>query len=226
MNDKDALLSLRNVTKVYGRKLVFKNLSLAINPGECLLVLGHNGAGKSTLLKLMAGLDSPTNGEIDWREDLRVAYLGHTPLLYPGLTAMENLRFWASTAHADSSPEKLTAILAELNLLAHAHERAGVFSRGMAQRLNFARVFIQKAEILLLDEPLTGLDCHSRQIIHDRLQDSRQKGAALILVSHSPETDAALADRVLALERGKLAFCGSMADYSRWRDGRETAGPC
>lgn len=224
--NEEALLSLRGVAKIYGRKLIFKNLSLSINPGERLLVLGHNGAGKSTLLKLMAGLASPTDGEIDWREDLRVAYLGHTPLLYPCLTAMENLRFWASASNADSSPEKLTAILAELDLLAHAHEPARVFSRGMAQRLNFARVFIQQAELLLLDEPLTGLDCHSRGIIHDRLQASRQEGAALVLVSHSPETDASLTDRVLALDRGKPSFCGNIADYRRWRDERETALPC
>ena len=129
------MLELVRVAKVYGVKVVFKDISCAFAAGSVSLLVGGNGAGKSTLMRIMAGLSRPSAGAAKVADQARVGYLGHATFLYPGLTAVENLAFWREAYGLKLTRDDIMAGLARVGLEAHAHERAGVFSRGMAQAL-------------------------------------------------------------------------------------------
>lgn len=202
----DALMRLRDVSRFYGDKLIFRGASLALRPGRLFLITGANGAGKSALLRLMAGLAAPDAGQIERRESLKCAYLGHATFIYPDLTALQNLRFWAKAAGAAHDRETLLCALRAMELEAYADERAGAFSRGMAQRLNFARCLLAEPELLLLDEPFTGLDARSRELMRAKIAALRERGACIALVSHNPETDGEFADAILKIANRRLAL--------------------
>lgn len=207
------MLELVRVAKVYGVKVVFKDISCAFAAGSVSLLVGGNGAGKSTLMRIMAGLSRPSAGAARVADQIRVGYLGHATFLYPGLTAVENLAFWRDAYGLKLTKDDIMAGLTRVGLEAHAHERAGVFSRGMAQRLNLARVLMQAPDVLLLDEPGTGLDVASLALLRREIIAARQRGACVVLISHDLAGDAPLADRLLALEHRKLAYDGVPAGF-------------
>ena len=123
------------------------------------------------------------------------------------------MAFWRDAYGLKLTHDDLMAGLARVGLEAHAHERAGVFSRGMAQRLNLARVLMQAPDVLLLDEPGTGLDADSLALLRREVVAARQRGACVVLISHDLAGDAPLADRLLALEHRKLAYDGIPAGF-------------
>ncbi len=207
------MLQLVRVAKTYGVKVIFKDVSCAFAPGSVSLLVGGNGAGKSTLMRVMAGLSRPSAGEARLAEHVRVGYLGHATFLYPGLTALENLAFWRDACGLAFSRKDLMAALERVGLEAHAQERAGVFSRGMAQRLNLARILMQEPNLLLLDEPGTGLDASSLALLRREVMEARSREACVILISHDLAGDAPLADRLLALDGRRLAYDGPPAGY-------------
>lgn len=207
------MLELVRVAKTYGVKVIFKDVSCAFAPGSVSLLVGGNGAGKSTLMRVMAGLSRPSAGEARLAEHVRVGYLGHATFLYPGLTALENLAFWRDACGLAFSRKDLMAALERVGLEAHAQERAGVFSRGMAQRLNLARILMQEPSLLLLDEPGTGLDASSLALLRREVVEARSREACVILISHDLAGDAPLADRLLALDGRRLAYDGPPAGY-------------
>jgi heme exporter protein A len=211
------LLRLTKVAKFYGNRLVIKDVSFEAAPGTVTLLAGPNGAGKSTLLKLMAGLSRPSAGSVERgvAEDA-LGYLGHQTFIYPELTAFENLAFWArlhGLAPERCSDEALLAALDRMELKRFAYERAGGFSRGMAQRLNLARVLLLSPSLLLLDEPGTGLDTRSMAILHREIAAARDRGAGIVWISHSVAEDLARADRVLAIAEKRVAYCGPADQY-------------
>lgn len=208
------LLALADVAKIYGARVVFKQVSFGVAPGGVTLLVGPNGAGKSTLLRIMAGLAQPSLGLVERRVDPgRLGYLGHATFVYPGLTARENLAFWRDMFGPTVRHMDIDAALDRVELLPFAHERAGVFSRGMAQRLNLARVLLLEPELLLLDEPGTGLDQRSSGMLRREICQARARGAGVVWISHDAGVDAAMADRVVALERGRVAYDGPAADF-------------
>ena len=226
------LLALDKVTRFYGPRLIFKDVSLSVRPGTVTLLAGANGAGKSTLLRIMAGLIRPSAGSVVWGQrppdrdaasvkggtgpdgDAPVlGYLGHQTFLYPDLNALENLRFW-SALHQRSFPEQaLMDALERVELGSFAEEKARGFSRGMAQRLNLARVFLLRPDILLLDEPGTGLDTRSTGILHREIADARAAGAGIVWITHSLADDLVRADLVAVLENKALRFYGATEEY-------------
>ena len=216
------MLQLVRVAKTYGVKVIFKDVSCAFAPGSVSLLVGGNGAGKSTLMRVMAGLSRPSAGEARLAEHVRVGYLGHATFLYPGLTALENLAFWRDACGLALSRKDIMAALERVGLEAHAQERAGVFSRGMAQRLNLARILMQEPNLLLLDEPGTGLDASSLALLRREVVEARSREACVILISHDLAGDAPLADRLLALDGRRLAYDGPPAGY---RPAGATAAP-
>lgn len=207
------MLELVRVAKTYGVKVIFKDVSCAFTGGSITMLVGGNGAGKSTLMRIMAGLSRPSAGEARLNGQASLGYLGHATFLYPGLTALENLDFWRTACGLALARKDLVAVLERVGLQAHAHERAGVFSRGMAQRLNLARVLMQTPDLLLLDEPGTGLDAASLALLRSEVVAARARGACIVFISHDWAGDAPLADRLLALEGRKLAYDGPPGAY-------------
>lgn len=197
-------LEMINVAKAYGPRLLFSNLSLRLAPGEGILLTGANGSGKSSLLRLAAGLSKPGAGTV--RRRGKTAFLGHATFLYPGLTALENLAFWRGADSGGAAGMALEEALDLVGLSPQAHDQVRRFSRGMAQRLNFARVLAANADIYLLDEPFSGLDQNSAQVILEELLRRKKAGAALFIISHNPERDAALADNICLLAEKRLSY--------------------
>lgn len=220
------LLKLENVAKFYGSRLIFKEVSLELGRGETLLLAGPNGAGKSTLLKIMAGLLRPSAGRADCalKDNERLGYLGHQTFIYPALSALENLLFWNRLHALGRSEAEALALLERVELDRFAHERAGSFSRGMAQRLNLARILLLSPALLLLDEPSTGLDARSRAMLDKEIAAAARRGAGLVWISHSLDEDLGKADKVAVLADSRLDFYGGAADYATRRPPLPPAG--
>ncbi len=202
------VLELHKVTKFFGQRCILKDVTLSLYAGSITLLMGANGAGKSTLLRIMAGLAKPCFGDVHRHvQEQALGYLGHATFVYPALTAKENLLFWAhmyGLPRSDSTAKALEDVLTRVQLLPFAEEKAGVFSRGMAQRLNLARILLLQPKLWLLDEPSTGLDVHSSQLLRQEVQKAQEGGAAIVWISHDMHNDAAMAQRVLHIEKARV----------------------
>lgn len=208
------VLSVVKAAKFYGRKLVFKNVTCQVAAGEVMLLAGRNGAGKSTLMKIMAGLSRPSAGSVSLGvEAERTAYLGHATFIYPGLNAVANLRFWSGMYGMSVNDDDIAAVLERVGLTRAAEEKAGGFSRGMAQRLNLARVFLINPALVFLDEPGTGLDTRSVAMMRREIQGFKDRGTAVVWISHHVIDDRAIADSVLALGGRKVEYYGATDAY-------------
>jgi heme exporter protein A len=176
-------------------------------PGTLSLLAGANGAGKSTLMRVMAGLTRADAGTVTLNiPEEKLGYMAHATFLYPGLSAQENLMFWAKAAGLPDAAARVKAALETVGLSRHAEERAGIFSRGMAQRLNLARLMLSEPQLILLDEPATGLDVASRRMLLDLMLEARARGAAILWISHDVEEDARHADFVFTLKDRSLTM--------------------
>jgi heme exporter protein A len=208
------LLRIKGAAKFFGAKLIFRDVNCEVAAGEVLLVAGPNGAGKTTLLKAMAGLAPLTAGRVECHAPPeRVAYLGHATFIYPALTALQNLGFWARMYGLPADRERLVAMLDRVGLARVAEERAGSFSRGMSQRLNLARVFLVEPALLYLDEPGTGLDAASLALLRREITGLREAGTAVVWISHHVHEDRLLADTILALGGNTVRWYGPARDY-------------
>ena len=221
-------LEVRGAARFYGPRLIFRNVSHSFPASSVTLLLGANGAGKSTLLRLLAGLSRPAAGEVICRaEASKVAFLGHETCSYAALTALENMMFWGRLYGCGGDEDDALAVLERVGLGAVAHEKAGTFSRGMAQRLNLARVLRQRADVLLLDEPSTGLDMRSVAVLRREISEARDRGACVVWISHDAEHDAEIADAALVLEsRQALAFSDPAEAVEYLRSGGAKGQPC
>jgi heme exporter protein A len=212
------LLAVSGLEKRFGAVSALRGVDLELGRGGALAILGPNGAGKSTLLRIMAGLAHPTGGrvEIDGARPSgkRVGYLGHATLLYPDLSAFENLVFAGRLHHVADPAARAHGLLDEEGLAPVARRLAGGFSRGMAQRLSIARARVHDPDLLLLDEPYTGLDRRSADRLTARLRALRADGHTLVLVTHDVGQAAALSGEVVILMDGRVQahHSGASAD--------------
>lgn len=174
---------------------------------------GPNGAGKSTLLAIMAGLIEPGHGSIERTPDARTAMLGHQSFLYPEMTAIENLKFWSRLHGLKLGEAELDKALARVHLDHVKYEQSATFSRGMTQRLSLARVFLLSPNIMLLDEPGTGLDTFSMDILYSEIEKAAKNGVAIVWISHNLKEDIKRSQKVIILDEQKLSFFGSAEKY-------------
>ena len=193
------MISARGLGRRFGTKRVLRDLDLEVQSGELLLVTGPNGSGKSTLLALTAGLLVPTEGELEVGLPRgRIGYLAHEALVYKELTALENLDLYGRLYHVPERRETIGALLERFGLWGSRHQRVGSFSRGMQQRLALCRVLLHGPQLLLLDEPYSGLDAAARMLVDDVLAESAGS-RTLVVASHEPEHVRPLATQALAL---------------------------
>lgn len=217
-------LSGAGVEKRFGRVTALHGIDFEIAPGESVAILGANGAGKSTWLRILAGLAKPSAGRfvaeasdgsaappaVLSREALRgrVGYVGHATLLHGELSVRENLEFAARLHGRRPARGAQDTLLAELGLAELVERRVATLSRGTAQRVSIARSLVHDPDLLLLDEPFTGLDEISAERLSRQLAQLRGQGRALVVVTHDPQRAVELADRALLLHRGRLREAG------------------
>jgi ABC-2 type transport system ATP-binding protein len=225
-------LQLHDVSKHFGRPAV-EHLDLTIRRGELYALLGPNGAGKTTTLRMVAGLLAPDTGRIDVMGiDLAsqpaaakqaMAYLPDDPMLYDKLKPIEYLEFvaglWGVSAQ-DAAP-RATELLDWLDLSKHAHELTEGFSRGMKQKLALAGALIHAPQLLILDEPLTGLDAAAARQVKDLLLSHVEAGGTVILTTHILEVAERMAQRIGIIQHGRLIAEGTL-DELRARTGGGT----
>jgi heme exporter protein A len=209
-----------SLRKVIDDRIVLHDLEFAIAPGSLVALLGANGAGKSTLLKILAGLMPPTHGRIDLFGEpfshnaaamrSRIGYIGHNSMLYRELSAHENLVFFGRMHGLRNVKERASELLEQLGLAGREHDPLKTYSRGMLQRAAIARALLCDPELLLADEPFTGLDAPSARTLESILLALHQQGKTIILTNHDVAQSISLtgnglhAGRVLVLNRGRL----------------------
>ncbi len=223
-------LTATGLRKSFGAALVLDEITLQLREGECLVLLGANGAGKTTLLKILATLLRASAGAIrvaghdPQREAEKVrsslGFLGHGSYLYEDLTAVENLRFWAILRGLPASADRLQEALAQVELEGVAAERVRTFSDGMKRRLALARVLLGSPQLLLLDEPLAGLDQRGKKWVEEVLLGFTERGGAVLMATHSLGRGFAIADRVAILANGRIILDRPRADLSLEELGR------
>ena len=211
----EPLLRIAGLTKRYGDAVVIDDLSLEIMPGECLGVIGPNGAGKTTTIRVCLGLTGPDSGTIEAfglplpaqvREaKKRIGVVTQFDSLDPDFTCAENLRvygayFGLSRAVIDERVPKLLEFAA---LQAKANARPGELSGGMKRRLSLGRALVNDPDLLLLDEPTTGLDPQARHLMWERLGTLLQQGKSILLTTHFMDEAERLCDRLLVLDHGR-----------------------
>jgi ABC-type multidrug transport system ATPase subunit len=193
------VIAARGLEKRFGDKEVLHGVDLQLPRGGFLLVTGRNGSGKSTLLRLFAGLLAPSRGELTVAvERGRIGYVGHEPLVYRQLTALENLDLYGRLYRVPERRERIGMLLERYGLWAARHERAGAFSRGMEQRLALCRALLHDPDLVLLDEPYSGLDREGTELLDAELAQLATT-RTLAVSSHQPERIERLATVQLAL---------------------------
>ena len=193
------MIRARGLEKRYGRRRALRPLDLDVDRGGFLVVTGANGSGKTTLLRLVAGLAAPTGGELDVAaERAELGFLGHEPLLYRDLTALENLDLYGRLYRVPERRERIGMLLERFGLWDVRSERVASYSRGMTQRLALCRALLHEPELLVLDEPFTALDTEGAELLDRQL--AELAGATTVLLStHDPARVEPFATARLAL---------------------------
>ena len=193
------MIRARGIEKRYGRKRVLTGIDVAVPVGGFALVTGPNGSGKTTLLRMLAGLAAPSRGDLVVDADRsRVGYLAHESLVYRELTALENLDLYGRLYRVPERRERIGMLLERFALWDARNQRAGSYSRGMLQRLALCRALLHEPELLLLDEPYSGLDAEGAELL-DRELAERRGSATFLVATHDPGRLAPLATGALAL---------------------------
>jgi ABC-2 type transport system ATP-binding protein len=225
-SDRPIALALRGVSKRFDRPAV-DALDLTIYGGEFYALVGPNGAGKTTTLRMVVGLLRPDAGSIriDGNDALLdpvaakqiTAWLSDEPMIYDKLTPYEYLEFVAGLWRIDPEAAQARAreLMGWLGLEPHAHERCEGFSRGMRQKVALAGALVHDPKLIILDEPLTGLDAGTARQVKDVLRARVRDGGTVIMTTHILEVAERMADRIGVIARGRLIAEGTLEDLRR-----------
>ncbi len=231
-----AILSLEHITKRFGYRCILNDISFSIEAGEFVTLIGNNGAGKSTLLRIISTLSKPTHGRITFnginqKESLRewrqiIGIISHENRLYGDLNSVDNLRVFGTLYGVEDLKSNIDQVLQKPDLFHVARLPVGNFSSGMKKRLMIARLMLCKPEILILDEPFTGLDQYSNQWFQNYLTAFHQQGGTVIMVTHQLELGLKLATRVLVLHQQRIQHDNSASELNinqcvDWLDNNE-----
>jgi len=211
-----AVIDARDVSKRFGRQVALRGVDLRVAPGRTLAIVGPNGAGKSTLLRILSTLARPSSGvvllggvpvvddPVAARRRLGVVF--EATFLYDELTGAENLAYYARLYGVRDSAPRVAMLAALVGLEGRLHDRVGVYSRGMAQRLSIARALLHRPDVLLLDEPDAGLDPAAMADLPRLLRGDGVPERAIVLTTHDLDLALTLADDVAILAGGRFVF--------------------
>ncbi len=214
------MINFQQVTRTYGNHVAVDCLNLELERGEVFALLGHNGAGKTTTLKMLVGLLRPTSGQIQLgpynvveqpREaNQLVGYVPDQPFLYDKLSGYEFLSFLAGMYGFSSHETKVAVqrVSAQFQLTEFLDQLAESYSHGMRQRTIFAAAMIHQPEVLVVDEPMVGLDPHSIRLVKDILKSYAASGKTVLMSTHILDVAEEIADRVGVMRMGKVIFDG------------------
>ena len=217
-----------------GSRRVLRHIDLVIERGEFVGLIGANGAGKSTLMSVLATLVCPTQGSLTLfgqaanRNSVavraRIGMIGHRVMLYRDLTARENLTLFAKLYQIENVADRVNQMLEKVNLADRAQDTAGTFSRGMIQRLAIARGLLHEPDLLLADEPFSGLDIPSSDALETLLRGLHAEGRTIVLAHHDLPHAMKLVDRLAVLRRGELVLDAAASQVDEQRVRREVIG--
>lgn len=208
------MIAIEGLNKTIGEKTILRNISLQVNKGETLGILGPNGAGKSTILKIIGGLMKPTSGTVEinghklkdnpMEIKRKIGFLAHNSYLYDYFSPLENLIFFGKLYNLDNCEVKAKELIREVGLTYFMHEPVRSFSRGMIQRLAIARAIIHDPEILVLDEPHTGLDQQAVKLLNNVILKMKEKGSTILMVTHDFAQTVETCDRIVIMKHGLI----------------------
>jgi heme exporter protein A len=212
----DGVLRLCSVSKAYGPKPVLRRVDLTVPRGQAVCLFGINGAGKSTLLRIVAGLLRPDTGAVTINEhDIRerpeeakrqLGMISHASMAYPELTVQENLVFAARLYAVPDRSARIEELLAGTELTSFRHDRAGILSRGLLQRLAIAKALLHRPVVLLADEPFTGLDMGASSRLLAILDRFARDGGTILMTTHDTRMGLRCCQRVVVLDQGVLTL--------------------
>ena len=214
--DASSAIEAEKLTKHFGSSSALANLDLSVPRGQFLAIFGPNGAGKTTLVRILAALARPSSGTVRIHgQDIarasprlrrHIGLVSHRSFLYAVLSAHQNVAFFARMFGVEDADERARSALVEIGLEHRMHDPVASFSRGMEQRCAIARALVHDPDILLFDEPFSGLDPEASQRLDDRLRTLHESGLTVVLTTHDLARGAENADRVAILARGRLVF--------------------
>jgi heme exporter protein A len=236
------MIVVRKLVKRFGLKTVLREVDFHVEPGEFVALLGPNGAGKTTFLRILASLSRPSLGEVRVAGYAlpsqaaavrrRLGVVSHLPLLYGDLTADENLRFYGRMYGVEDLSRRVSEVLELVGLSARRRDLVRTFSRGMQQRLAIGRAVLHDPEVMLFDEPHTGLDQDACNMLDNVLREVAVRGRTVVMTSHDLVRTADLASRFDVLSRGVITASARRGEfepdqllgfYRRATDNAETA---
>jgi ABC-2 type transport system ATP-binding protein len=216
-------IDLIGVSRHYGRRRALHDVTLGCQAGEIVALVGPNGAGKSTLLAIISTLLTPTAGQVRYGDHTastgraalrrRLGWLGHDLQLYPELTARENLRFFAALLDVSNGDKRANEALAAARLESRADDPVSSYSRGMRQRLALERALINDPRLVLLDEPFTGLDGISAELLRERLRALAARGCLVLFATHDFELAEGVLDRAAIMRDGRLVATAAVTEW-------------
>ncbi len=214
--DNHPAVRIRGLTKAFGRTLVLRGLDLDVPQGSVLSLLGPNGSGKTTLIRVLATLTRPDAGDVQIcgvalgrrSASLRrmIGVVGHDPLLYDDLTARENFRFVCRMFGLNRADDRVEEVADLIGMTADLDKKVGAMSHGMKKRFSIARALLHDPQILLLDEPETGLDQEALTLLDAVISTRSNPARTVIMTTHNLERAVALGDRMAVLADGRVAY--------------------
>jgi heme exporter protein A len=216
------MITVKKLVKRFGLKAVLRGVDFAVQPGEFVALLGPNGAGKTTFLRILASLSRPSLGDVNVAGfrlpneaaavRSRLGVVSHLPLLYGDLSAEENLRFYGRMYGIPGLEERITDVLEMVGLEHRRRDLVRTFSRGMQQRLAIGRAVLHDPDVMLFDEPYTGLDQDASSMLDDVLKTVAARGRTVVMTSHDLARAEDLATRFDILSRGVISASTTRAD--------------
>lgn len=218
------MIHVENITKTYGRTVAVSALDLTVPAGELFGFIGPNGAGKTTTIRIIGGLLAPTSGKVTIdgismarepeKAKKRIGLIPDRPFLYEKLTGMEFLRFTADLYEIDQGnmEEKAESLLDKFSLLERAHELIEGYSHGMKQRLIMTAALLHDPPIIVVDEPMVGLDPKGIRMVRKLFRNLADGGTTIFMSTHTLKLAEEVCDRIGIIHKGKLIATGSIED--------------
>ncbi len=207
------IVEVSELTRAFGSRKAVAGVTFSVAPGDCLAVFGPNGAGKTTLLRLLAGLLKPSSGSARLAgiplpggtlARSRVGLISHHTMLYEALSARENVSFAARLYGIREPHARVDDALGRMSMLERAEAPVRLLSRGMQQRVSIARAMVHSPQVVLADEPYSGLDESGARALTALLKELRSAGTAIIIITHNLAEGLSLASHAAVMQRGKF----------------------